>query len=617
MQVVYLPGGHLPDQAIVQCLSSMGVDICSNLSTSIDKSCAIVDASSQSPEMLRAQLQKFGADRVWILLSSHAVFPQTVRHRPWSASDLDPCRVGLAPIGQVANLVATERELMYGARDRWHILRLPIVDNPLSPPLRLWSAVVRILNGNPVVLPDDGEAFRSVVSVPDLADAIYRVLSAIKINCGILHVSGPGLLSPEGEALMAMDGLGTRVPVLTVPGDAWRASGLPMPWYDVPATAFLETSEKLYEIGWTPRTLLHNTMNAAVHLRENALPQHFVEARYFERLLVADSELSGIDEEKQRTSNGNSGYWILQVNPGFPDSIRLLRPAAPSLPTPILRPRLIWLDDVVQRVTEFGPSKSLISPGQCAILEMLDPGNSGLSMGYYIPAPLRPCSQTGCSFCNGDVAITGVDTDGYASGLVHTPGSHLIPISPDQFLAGLFSTTLGRILAVAHNLPKTAGSGLVYGTHPIAMLCGWWLQDQGFKVHYALREGMKPIKTPDQQDVIPLAQILNRVQSETQPKFDIVANFSGGREGELALVSIMGEGGTFLSLPGGTCMETALKIPDSCTRLIQEEALAMLIRWSFTRPLKYMISSAVKPEFANEWALSKPFCAVPIEGIDP
>ena len=183
----------------------------------------------------------------YILLSTCQVYPPTPQLVPWQAEKIDLCdETGYSTVDkEIRRYRAAERELKHiGSRIMpWSILRPSIVESKKDPDENnMWWFVSRILDGGPIVLPDDDDPLFRHISEVDVAKAIRVIAGKQETYFQTIHVTNHTLLSFESYARLIMNGLDKKVPIVRVPGVRWKAANLGLPMGKYLPSSFIDLS---------------------------------------------------------------------------------------------------------------------------------------------------------------------------------------------------------------------------------------------------------------------------------------------------------------------------------------------------------------------------------------
>lgn len=550
-----------------------------------------------------------------LLVSSYAVYPAVRSPVPWKESDLHPtddAGEGATPAARMAR--AAERAIVLGAGARWTILRPSIVEGPDDPTDRTWWLLSRLLDGHPLVLPDDGPNLYRHLLADDLAAAVRLLVGRQAAFERVVNVTGEGLLTPLGHALMMMDGLERRVPVHWVPASAWRSAGLPQPMSEAEQTALIEVSPLLTELGWSASPEVEWVTALARTLSERPAPQPEVSQRRLELQVYREASASHEFDLKPGDdvpAEPLPRRWQLKVSPSAPDSLCFLEQATP-LPSPVLKVVGVGFDDTVERVLsgDLPARPEPLVPGHAALLEMIEPGTAPFSPGTrLIPLACAPCGESDCPWClDGVERFMGVDADGFAASHVTSPASHLVPVPEELGDAVLLAHPLARLIeSFAPLLEKLDAPVWILGTSAEAGLAGLLAHDAGKEVLHLDRMPLEGTVSPAGLHVRSLVACWEGVREGVLPRPGLCANLSGAREGENLLLDASTADARLVTPFGAGHPRVVRLAPAARRRASVEEALARLSRWTSFRDLEVLIAPRVDPRMALDTLLVPPF----------
>ena len=177
-----------------------------------------VDTSARGMSDMRLVVQAL-KDKTshYILISSYKVYPSIPRVIPWHTGDIDLCdESGVEALNRtVREYRAVERELQmhFPLSMEWTILRPAIVEEKENPePNNMSWFVNRILDGGPIVFPDNDDLLFRHISSNDLARAVCLMAKREEVFSQMIHLASNALLSFESYARMLMKCLGQEVP---------------------------------------------------------------------------------------------------------------------------------------------------------------------------------------------------------------------------------------------------------------------------------------------------------------------------------------------------------------------------------------------------------------------
>lgn len=615
MRIFFGGAGPTADPTTVRALHAAGHELSSDG--------GLVDAAlvywAQGSDGVRKALDVLKSGGHLILCSTHAVYPSVQTNAPWTEAAFHPADDFAAGATHSARLAReTERTLVVGeGRDvSWTILRPSIVEGPDDPTDRTWWVLSRIMDGGPLILPDDGPRLFRNVHADDLAKAIKLLIGEPRAFGRIVNVTGDGLLTPLGQALMLMDGLGRRVPVQWVPGDSWRAAGLPQPMSEAESTSFIEASPLLTELGWTPQAEVEWVESLARTLSQRAAPKpdenhRALERQVYREALASDAFDISLHIDEQLTPLPRQ--WRVRASPGSPGSVSF-DTFTTVLPAPILKVVGVAFDDTVERLLsgDLPARAEPIVPGHAALLEVLEPGTTGRKSGdRVVPTSKMPCGSSLCDWCRDGVErFMGVDADGFAASHVTVPASHLVAVPSSLGRIAILAHPLARLLeAFEPLLAQSEGPVWILGTTAEARLAG-------FLTHDAERQAVhltcSPTDERENVDTTRLESILiatERVRNGTSTPAGLCANLSGSRHGENLLMESAISAANLLT-PFGTNVDASRveKLPPAArTKEALEEAILRLKRWSSFRDLDVMVSDPVDPRTALDAFLAPRF----------
>jgi nucleoside-diphosphate-sugar epimerase len=238
-----------------------------------------------------------GAIEHLILISSYKVYPTSFRPGPWHEDEFNSVANGTAldESSGAARARAAEREFWLEGRhlQARTVLRPALIEgigNPLG--YSAWF-VNRILDGDPIILPDQKMTIYRYVSAADLARAALAVAGKPAAFGATLNVVSCGMLTYRGHARLLASPLKRRTSFKYVPLAAWCAAGLSLPVAEDLSASFIASSPVLSELGWEASDELKFFEELATALEE--FPQWTNgETRYLERQLLSGSEQAEI-----------------------------------------------------------------------------------------------------------------------------------------------------------------------------------------------------------------------------------------------------------------------------------------------------------------------------------
>lgn len=488
----------------------------------------------------------------YILLSSYQVYPPSPRISPWQSHEIDLCDdTGFNTVGNtIRRYRSAERELKHiGSRAiAWTILRPSIVEVKKNPdPKNMWWFVSRILDGGPIVLPDDDDPLFRHVSEDDLAQAIRVLAGKKEAFYQTVHVTSHTLLSFESYARLIMNGLNRKLSVVRVPGSRWKSAGLGLPMRDSLRSSFIDDSPLLDKLGWQPRDEREWVQEYAKYLVENPLKKP--KNREVELALIGpvSKDFPGTVQYPEPEN------WKLVGKPGDPCSFHLETGLEKvELPPPMLRTHQMVMGMAEEKfLLEQLPEKLPRIMGHNVLLELLEPGTSGMQAGsFYLPVAKRPCGDSSCTHCAEYVeGVSGVTDDGFGAKYVSLPQQHLVPVPNELQRVSLLADPLACLLSVIPSLLSECSEPVwVFGERIEALLALLLAKDAGQALLHVSRTKLNQKNLPFNLESMPVQRAQRKVQDKIFEQPGMVINLSGSIDGENLLSRALSDGG-FLVTP--------------------------------------------------------------------
>jgi len=541
----------------------------------------------------------------FLLISSYKVYPSAFRLSPWRVDDIDVVADGGVEGNETGGAHArrAEHELQLRKRDlkAWTVLRPAIIEGVNDPLAHSAWFVNRILDGGPIILPDQKTTVYRHVSAEDLARAALAVAGNENAFGSTLNVASRGMLTYWGHAAMLRDGLQRRVEFKYVPLARWRAAGLPLPIAEDLNASFIETSPLLSELGWEPSDELGFVTGLARAFAE--FPRIADKAsRELERRVLAEAE-AGPDMKMAHGVGlpriAQARQWAIRAWPGEPTSLTLQRfDAVQKLPAPVLQTRRLVLGAPEAQLLrgELPVSREPRVVGHNALVEVINAGTSGLANGSLaIPFSRLPCDDKECEFCGEATERTlGIDCDGYGWKICTTPSQHLVPVAAEMKEIGLLASPLAALMEVfADVLSEGAGPLWVCGQSVEAALLTWLAEDAGRHVVHLDR-----VARPHPEfSVRAIKESVDEVNEGRTSAPNIIVDFTSNFEVALAMLPVLPRAG------GWWGWQRPSRLPSSLTfrrlpivakkRATLERALDLLQSWLKWRDVSRRIGPAV------------------------
>jgi nucleoside-diphosphate-sugar epimerase len=577
----------------------------------------IVDNASKTATDLRLSIAANDSPSShYILISSSDVYPVVAGLRPWVEADVDVCEDMLATLPssvQAARKVEREMRLLAGSRFPFSILRPAIVEGPgCSNPVTNWM-VDRILHGGLIVLPEgDLPKYRHLMS-GDLARAVAVVAGRPETFGQAMNVTSQGLLGYWGHAAMLRDGLQRELRFEYVPAWRWRAAALSLPLGEAASSSFIESSKLLHDLGWHPSDELESvTALARYSATENRTPD--MQTIQLERQVLAEAKA-----ENEYTPGRaprplpavTTPQRVLRGWAGQPGSLALERVAeVTQFPRPVVAIKALALCAPEEKFLrgEY-PQRGHRAIGHNALLEIADPGDSGLTKGdQCIPLSLMPCAVPGCPFCgNGYHGVLGIGCNGYGWGICTTPPSHLLPAPPSIGKAALLANPLGTLLwALSGPLSESDGPVWIAGRTVEAALVAWLAGDAGRPVVMVDRRVFEHTEFP----VAPVDEMLKKVRSGDMSAPTLAVDFTSNSDVSWPLAQALVPGSSLWvrsrppGIPYGIHWH---ELPAAPSRQYLEQALTILESWQANRNLSNRVGPAIPFDLYWDALLPYPF----------
>lgn len=578
----------------------------------------VIDAASLSALDVRALLAGVsGRCGHFLMISSCDVYPAVPRLRPWRESDADVCEdlpVSLSAAARTARELERELKLGSAGTTEYTILRPAIVEGVNDPAGRTLWFVQRILNGGLLVLPDGDLPLYRHVSVEDLAQAVAIVAGRKEAFGQTFNVVGHGVLNYWGHSAMIRDGLGHELRFAYVPAWRWRAAGLHLPMGETASPSFIEESSPLRELGWQPGDDLTFVMDLARQCREQAVSddESFLVR---ERQVLAEFEASpeyqpGIPEGA--LPQHHEPQSLLQGWAGQPASLTLSQlPRRQNFPTPVVQVCALAPGPSEERLLKGEyPQQGARAIGHNALLEVLDPGTSGLAAGASMLAfGAMPCEEPHCPFCAGGAhGVLGIGCDGYGWSVCTTPPSHLLPVPEGLEMTALLADPLAALLAaLAEPLRQSDGAVWVAGRTVEAALAAWLVEDAGRPLFLVDRRAWDHDEFPVQA----VGDLERQVLASELSAPELAIDFTGSTEVTWPMAIALATGGHLYgrSRPLGITHGRHWHILPSAapSRSWLEKALELLAEWRTKRDLTGRIGPAIPRQLFWDAFLPYPF----------
>lgn len=575
-----------------------------------------VDMSARSISDVRQVLKNFkGSLTHYILLSTCRVYPPTSRISPWQSHEIDLCDdtgFNTVDIG-VRRCRATERELKHiGSKAiPWTILRPSIVEVKETPDAdNMWWFVSRILDGGPIILPDSDDPLFRHVSGADVAQAIRVVAGQKEAFYQTIHVTSHALITFESYARLIMSGLNKKVSITRVAAARWKAAGLSVAMGSFLRSSFIDDSLLLDRLGWQPCEEREWVQEHAEYLIAHQLDQP---ARRKDELALLEYSPENLFGTIKHPESEN---WKLVGKLGEPSSFHLeYFSEKRELPAPILRTRKVVMGMAEERFfIEQPPEQSFRVLGHNALLELVEPGESGLQGGaLFLPVAQRPCNDSRCIHCaECGPGVSGVTDDGFATQFVAIPSPHLVPVPGELQGVALLADPLACLLAVIPSLlAACSGPVWVFGERIDALLAIILVKDADCTFLHVNRTRVSMKNLPFAMESMSLQRAQKKVQGEALEKPGMVINLSGTRDGENLLARALSDGG-FLVTPFAATRtlkrRVDVRLPVVAPgRSWLENALEQLGVWSSVYDLDTFLR-VVKLEHYQDLFLGGQFC---------
>lgn len=483
----------------------------------------------------------------YVLLSSCLVYPPVPRPKPWQEDTVDLTDgVGFTTLwASRRRLRASERELRYSGRRGipWTILRPSAVESQYHPdPNSIWWMVSRILDGGPIVLPDNDEPLFSHVSDSDLARAVRIVALNPDSYFQTLNVTSSTFLTYDSYARRIMAVLDKKVPIVRVPNELWLNSGLRLPYERYIHSSFISESPLLTALGW-----MANDDNEWLHEHVQTLLKSPL-AKPRQRQVELDLAKT-LHEDKSLAGRSEASWsWCLTAQAGLPNSLKLGRTLVSTDKTKPLLRVLYHSLGLAEEMLLTSPMRSDVRVvlGHNVLLERLSPGQgSQVSNGLFLPVSRRPCGTEGCPICKQTVpGVSGITDDGYGLGYVTVPEQHLIPVCENLNALALLADPLACLISVIPPfLAQLDGPVWVFGERIEALLAMLLIVTAGYPVLHVGRTKLSLDDLPGGVQSKTIAQVEVEVREGSIDKAAMFINCSGSRDGENLLGRCLSQGG--------------------------------------------------------------------------
>lgn len=481
----------------------------------------------------------------YILLSTYKVYPGTPRLVPWRSDIINLCdEAGIESLDvKIRGKRAAERELKLCAAHRriaWTILRPAIVELKHAPePQNMWWFVSRILDGQPLVLPDGDDPLFRHVSGDDLLGAVLAVAGKEKAYYETIHVVDSALLTFESYARLIMNGLKQEVPVRRVPADIWNASELTLPMGHEVHSSFIDSSLLLHDLGWRPADEGAWVGEYALQLSTRTPPVYPSRQR---ELAVLNAGAKQVVTSACPLPEG----WRLTGVPGRPSSFGYqwnMQQEKSAYPVFQTRKVALSLCDELFLTEEAGANRKIL--GQNVLLELLESAESHLNIGdLFLPLHPQSCLVKECGRCH---ELANNDDDGFARDIVQEDPAHLIPIPAELAEYALLAHPLSCLLSVLpYVFQNVTGPVWIYGRRVESILAGFLAADSE-KIVTHVDRSLDRNKLPKEMMLLSLNKTSNAVRNKTEIAPAAVINLSGTRDGENLLAGALRHKGFLVS----------------------------------------------------------------------
>jgi len=552
----------------------------------------------------------------YILLSTCQIYTAAAKLAPWDVDEIDFCDdTGFNTVDMKIRLCrAAERELKHlGSKVMpWTILRPSIVETKKNPEENnMWWFVSRILDGGPIVLPDDDDPLFRHVSDVDLAKAVRILAGRQEAYSQTIHVTSHALMSFESYARLIMNGINKRVSIVRVPGVRWKAAGLGLPMEKYLWRSFIDDSPLLDHLGWQPLDESRLIQEYASFLVENPLEKS--KDRAVELALLETPAEHSVEFLQQ----GGSETWCLMARPGQPLSFQLgYKSKDDELPTPLFRTLRGAMGMAEERLLlEPLPDTRSRIIGHNVMLEFVGPEEGDLQPGsLYLPVAQMPCSDSLCSLCaTPPLGLAGIADEGFGAEYVSVPQEYLVAVPSELSSIALLADPLACLLSVLPSLlAESDGPVWIFGQRVEAMLAILIIKETNRPfIHVGRTKLIQNDFTSDFKSMT-LQNAEEKVHKKSLVQPTMVINLSGAADGENLLVRALSEGG-FLVTPYAAVTQAHrrrfdVRLPLAApSRLWLEKALYKLNSWSTL----YNLDSFLQPiPLANfrELFIADQFC---------
>jgi nucleoside-diphosphate-sugar epimerase len=560
-----------------------------------------------------------------ILISSYKVYPASFRPGPWHADEFNSVADGTAmdEDSEAGRARAAERELwLEGRHLRARTVLRPALIEGIGNPLG-YSAwfVNRVLDGEPIILPDHKTTIYRYVAVEDLARAVLAVIGKPAAFGATLNVVGHGMLTYRGHARILARALKRSTAFRYVPVSAWRAAGLPMPVAEDLSASFIASSPVLSALGWEASDDVQFFQQLASALEE--FPQSTGrETRALEQRLLSENEHAA-----EITLQHNAGVartsvnrqWALMARPGDPNSLMLRHfDSIQKLRPPVLKLRRLAFGELEAGILR-GELATAAVPrvlGHNALLEVMHSDSASIPRASkVIVLPSTPCGDQACSHCAGTEAQTlGIDCGGCAWGFTSFPPQHLIPIGLDSENVALLASPLAALIQARQGiLIENARTIWICGDTVEAALLAWMVEDSGLQAVLLDRHAKAHPEFP----LLDLKECVEKVKDGRRPAPDMVVDFTGSFEITTVITPALtqAKGWWGARKPARLPPELPfhrLPLVASSRRAIVE-ALEMLKSWSHWRDVGRLVGPAIRLEAYWDALMPPPFAQSYIE----
>jgi hypothetical protein len=587
----------------------------------------VIDTLPSSPVDLRGRVAMLaGTGCHYVRLSSHQVYPPAPRLRPWQAGEVDPFSEQFPSLpAETAHARALEREAALAARRAGiplTLLRPALVEYPgASDSVTRWFAR-RVAHGGVVVFPEGNLPTYRCLTLDELARALLAVAGREAAFGETLNAANHAILGYWGHAALVRDALGMPLRFGYVPQWRWRAAGLTLPLGEAGSTAFIEPSPLLAELGWScddpvagmhavvreTRSLGLGEMDATIRLERRVLEEHEQASLY-----KPGHATTPLPQHRTR-------QWVLRGWAGRPAGLALERlPEANPMWRPLVKVRALTLGPSEEKLLKGEyPQTGHRAIGHNALLEILQPGESGLAAGSLaVPVAALACGNPECRFCRGGAhGVVGIGCDGYGWGICPTPEGHLVSVPGALGHAALLADPLAALIhAMQAPLALDDQPVWIAGRTIEALLASWLAEDAG-----------RPVVRVDRRDwphpaypVGAVERLRGEVQAHTRTAPTLALDFTGSADVSWPLGLALKSGGTLLvrNRPPGVAQGIVWhNLPAAApNRAALEQAMERLANWHQFRDLQALVGPAIPLDLFWDVFLPAPFSMPYLEDV--